>query len=131
MTHAARYQTLLWPSRLPRPDLQTRGPLYYTNGEGTRIDRVGRSNKKSEGNKKKKKKKSNDKKVKYETTSGEVRHDEGNERDEAMMRDALVPFMCLVPHSLFSCPSVPSVKLLRRPPLMAHTGHSKASSGPQ
>ncbi len=52
----------------------------------------------------KKKKESNDKKVKYETTSGDV-------RDEAVKRDALVLLMCLAPHSLFSCPSVPGVKL--------------------
>ena len=104
------YQTLLWPSRLLKPELQTRGPLGCTNGEGTRRDRVGRSNKKSEGNTKKKKR-SNDTKVKYETTSGEVRDDEGNVRDEVVMRDALVLLMCLAPHSLFSCPSVPGVKL--------------------
>ena len=81
--------------------------------EGTRIDRAGRSNKKSVSNTKKKKNKtSNDKKVKYETKSGEVRDDEGDVRDEAMMRDSLVPLMRLVPHSLFSCPSEPSVKLI-------------------
>ncbi len=74
------------------------------------MDRVGRSNKESEGNKKKKK--SNNKKVEYETTSGEVRDDEGDVRDEAVMRDDLVPLLCLAPHSLFSGPSVPSVKLL-------------------
>ena len=78
------------------------------------MDRVGRSNKKSEGNKKekKKKKKSNDKNVKYETASGAVRDDEGNVRDEAMVRDALAPPMCLAPRSLFCGPSVPRVKLL-------------------
>ena len=75
------------------------------------MDRVGRSNKKSEGNKKKKKK-SNDKKVKYETASGAVRDDEGNVRDEAMVRDALAPPMCLAPRSLFCGPSVLRVKLL-------------------
>ena len=108
--HAARYQTLLWPSRLLKPELQTRGPLGCTNGEATRMDRVGRSNKKSEGNNKKMK--SNDKKVKYETTSGAVRDDEGNVRDEAMVRDALAHPMCLAPRSLFCGPSVPRVKLL-------------------
>ena len=82
------------------------------------MDRVGRPNKKSEGNKKKKKKKKkiNGKKVKYETTSGEVRGGRGNVRYEAMMRDALVPLVCLAPHSLFRGPSVPGVKLLRRSP---------------
>ncbi len=95
------------------------------------MDRVGRSNKKSEGNKKKeKKKKSNDKKVKYETTSGEVRDDEGDVRDEAMMRDDLVPLLCLAPHSLFSGPPVPVVKLLRRHPSLPTPGAPGPLSGP-
>ena len=62
------------------------------------MDRVGRPNKKSEGNTKKKTKKktSNDNTVKYDTKSGEVRDDGGNVRDEAMMRDSLVLVMRLV-----------------------------------
>ena len=123
VAHAARYQTLLWPPRLLKPYLQTRGPLGCTNGAGTRMDRVGRPNKESEGNKKKK---SNDKKVKYETTSGEVRGGGGNVRYEAMMRDALVPLVCLAPHSLFRGPSVPGMKLLRRP----HSWLTQSATGP-
>ncbi len=89
------------------------------------MDRVGRSNKKSEGNKKKKKKKSNDTKVKYETTSGEVRGGGGNVRYEAMMRDALVPLVCLAPSSLFRsfgawCEAV------MKATLMAHPGRPRA-----
>ena len=55
---------------------------------------------------------SNDKKVRHETKSGEVLGDERNVRDEAMMRDSIVPLMCIASHSLFSGPSVPSVKLV-------------------
>ena len=89
------------------------------------MDRVGRSNTESVG----KKKKSNDKKVKYETTSGEVRGGGGNVRDEAMMRDALVPLVCLAPRSLFRGPSVPGVKLLRRPPSWPTQGAPGPLSG--
>ncbi len=85
-----------------------------------------KKNKKKKNNKKKKKKTSNDKKVKYETKSGEILGDEGDVRDEAMMRDSIEPLMCIASHSLFSGPSVPRVELLRRDP----HGPPRALQGP-